>query len=223
MDLTLKPIGLIESPYKQKFGTPRQSGLVPEARGKIRLNPDFCPPGCLEGVSQFSHLWVIFQFHKNTNETVSGKVKPPRLNGEKMGLFATRTPHRPNPIGLSVVKVEGVDEEELTIQVSGLDMVDQTPVFDLKPYHPEVDGIANANGGWTTQQTLQPLAVEWLVSAPDQIKALVESTLKRDIRNQEDKLKSDPNKIHKVFIDQFDVWFRHKDSQIEIENIKSID
>ncbi|MCM2282771.1 MAG: tRNA (N6-threonylcarbamoyladenosine(37)-N6)-methyltransferase TrmO [Bdellovibrionaceae bacterium] len=144
------PIGFVQSCYRERFGTPRQPGLVPEAWGVIRLRPELNLADGLDGLAGFSHLWVIFVFHQNTNKILKTKVHPPRLAGEKMGVFATRSPHRPNPIGLSVVKIEKIQGND--IYVSGLDLIEGTPVLDIKPYVPSADRVPDAHGGWTTTQ-----------------------------------------------------------------------
>jgi len=215
-NLTLRSIGTIRSPFKQKFGTPRQSGVVPLATGTIHLDPTFAPPGCLEGLSLFSHIWVIFHFHKNTNETLRGKVHPPRLNGKKMGVFATRTPHRTNPIGMSVLKLIDVNEEGLILSVSGLDLIDETPIFDIKPYISENDSILDATDGWTEKMDLQNYQVEWAPNALDSLnhfnnknhyKEFVEQTLSIEVRNLEDKSKNEM-KNFKSLLGEGDVEFK---------------
>lgn len=230
-DLTLKPIGWIQSPYKQKFGTPRQGGLVPEAKGKIILDPDFCPPGSLDGLEEFSHVWVLFHFHKNSNETVSGKVRPPRLDGEKIGLFATRTPHRPNPIGMSAFKIETVNKEALEIGISGVDVVDHTPIFDIKPYHPEVDFITNTKAGWIENIPKVSNKVKWSHEAISSIESqnlskqyqeLVTASLKHDLRDLETKNKNQQNSFAS-YIGDYDVHFVYDGKIVEITKIIPLD
>eukprot|EP00992_Anisonema_acinus_P005311 TRINITY_DN17883_c0_g1_i2.p1 TRINITY_DN17883_c0_g1~~TRINITY_DN17883_c0_g1_i2.p1 ORF type:complete len:308 (+),score=41.40 TRINITY_DN17883_c0_g1_i2:34-957(+) len=133
----LRPIGFLESVFKQRNGTPRQGELVPLGRAKLKLLPYCNAPASLEGLDSFSHCWIIFVFHENTNlhkeDRVKAKIMPPRLCGAKVGLFATRTPHRPCPVGLSVARVEGVAADG-TLCFSGVDLLDGTPVLDVKPY-----------------------------------------------------------------------------------------
>ncbi|TMW66271.1 hypothetical protein Poli38472_004036 [Pythium oligandrum] len=131
-------IGQVQSCFVERRGTPRQSTLVPSSRGRIKLRTNI-PPSSLECLDQFSHLWVIFDFHENTNvskktSTFPAKIAPPRLGGQKVGLFSTRTPHRPNSIGLTVVKIDAVYGRY--IEISGHDLVNGTPVLDVKPYVP---------------------------------------------------------------------------------------
>ena len=155
---TFEPIGHIETCFHERFGTPRQPGLVPSAWGMIRLRPELNLSDALEGLEGFSHIWVVFVFHQNTNKGIKTKVHPPRLEGAKMGLFATRTPHRPNPIGLSVVKLDRI--EGGTLFVSGVDLVNGTPVLDIKPYLPSAECLPEATVGWTQNRPDRTVEVE---------------------------------------------------------------
>ena len=127
-------IGTFYSIYNEKYGTPRQGSVTPHSRGRLVLHPHVDPQS-LDGLSSYSHVWLLFVFHLNTNTAVRAKVRPPRL-GAKVGVFATRSPHRPSPIGMTVAKVERVELDKRTVHVSGVDVVDGTPVVDIKPYHP---------------------------------------------------------------------------------------
>lgn len=151
----MKPVAIVESCYKDKFGTPRQPGLAPSSQAWIQFTPEVQPELSLQGLEGFSHLWVIFLFHLNKSARFHAKVHPPRLNGKTMGLFATRSPHRPNPIGLSLVKIEKIEGSR--ILVSGVDLVDGTPVLDVKPYLPGVEALENASSGWLDEiENAQP-------------------------------------------------------------------
>ena len=133
----MEPIGYIESCFKDKFGTPRQPGLVKKAWAKLKIRADLQPEESLQGLEGFSHVWLIWVFHQNKVSRYHAKVHPPRLGGKSMGLFATRTPHRPNPIGLSLVEIVRVEKDGIV--VSGADLVDGTPILDIKPYLQEVE------------------------------------------------------------------------------------
>lgn len=159
MELTLKPIAFIESCYRDRFAVPRQPLLVQDAWALIRFQPSVQPEISLQGLEGYSHLWVIFGFHLNQSSRFHAKVHPPRLKGESIGLFATRTPHRPNPIGLSVVKIKAITREG--IEVLGGDFADQTPVYDIKPYLPELEAHPEAQGGWATEAPKPFLKVEF--------------------------------------------------------------
>lgn len=228
-DLTLKPLGYVQSPFKQKFGTPRQSGLVPAAEAQVILDKDFVPPGSLDGLSQFSHIWLLFHFHKNNNEVIHGKIKPPRLNGGKVGLFATRTPHRPNPVGLSLVELVSVDEEKRILYVRGLDLIDQTPVFDIKPHIATYDNVTQGRAGWTEQAEDKIFEVQWSEQALKQAeelkltlqnKAFLQQALSRDLRNAIDKEINHTGKNFKALFAQWDLEFSYSESTVEIKALK---
>jgi tRNA-Thr(GGU) m(6)t(6)A37 methyltransferase TsaA len=160
-----QPIGFIETCFAEKFGTPRQPGLAPTSWGKLRLRPELNLSDAFHGLEGFSHLWLVFVFHQNTNKGIKTKVRPPRMGGEKMGLFATRTPHRPNPIGLSAVCLDGIEGGD-TLILSGLDLVSGTPILDIKPYLPTSDSIPLARSGWT--QAKPERSIEVVITAEAQ-------------------------------------------------------
>lgn len=164
MDITMHTIAHIRTDLPEKFGVPRQSGLVPQLQGTIVFEPDYRNPDALRGLEGFSHLWLIFRFHRAEREGWSPTVRPPRLGGNRrMGVFATRSPFRPNNLGLSCVKLEGVSRDEKlgpVIRVSGADLVDGTPILDIKPYLPYADCPRDATGGFTDPLEAEPLEVE---------------------------------------------------------------
>lgn len=148
----MQTIAKIQTPFTEKFGVPRQPGLVKQARGVIKFldTPDM--QRALFRINEFTHLWVIFVFHATGSKSWKPSVRPPRLGGaEKVGVLASRSPHRPNPIGISVVKIEEVNllaQGGAEIHVSGVDLLDQTPILDVKPYIPYADIITEAGSGW---------------------------------------------------------------------------
>jgi tRNA (adenine37-N6)-methyltransferase len=147
MNFTFPAIGIIHSCFKEKFGIPRQPGLAPLATAELELLPPYNDRSALDGLEGCSHIWVQFVFHANSRNEWKPKVKPPRLGGNKsLGVFATRSPTRPAPIGLSVVKLEGIMERDgkLLLQLSGIDLLHGTPVLDIKPYVPYVDLVPEA-------------------------------------------------------------------------------
>lgn len=145
-------IAHIRSDFPDKFGLPRQSGLVPELQSLVVFEPEYRVPEALRGMEGFSHLWILWQFHKAEREGWSPTVRPPRLGGNtRMGVFATRSPFRPNPIGLSCVKLEAIEERPSlghVLVISGADMMDGTPIYDIKPYLPYADSHPEATGGF---------------------------------------------------------------------------
>ncbi|MCC5854880.1 MAG: tRNA (N6-threonylcarbamoyladenosine(37)-N6)-methyltransferase TrmO [Idiomarina sp.] len=160
----LEPIGYIESPYKQKFAIPRQPGLVKSAKGSIRMLSPFDHPDCFRGIEAFSHLWLNFRFHETAKQGWKALVRPPRLGGnERKGVFATRSTFRPNAMGLSVVKFLGIEQcgNALRIQVSGLDLLDGTPVLDIKPYLPYADAVPDALGGFADDAPTTGMDIEF--------------------------------------------------------------
>lgn len=166
--ISMTPIGVVESCYGEKFGTPRQSGLVESAFGRIIFNKDVDPEAC-RGLEEFSHLWIVFLFDQVTEADVRWLVRPPRLGGnEKKGVLATRSPFRPNRIGLSLVKLEEVGKGFLS--VSGLDFVTGTPVLDVKPYLPYVESIPEACGGFA-EKAPEPMRVEVSPEIQNQIES----------------------------------------------------
>lgn len=152
MSIKLKPIAHIHTDFPEKFGLPRQSGVVPELLGRIVFEPDFRDPAFLKGIDEFSHLWLIWHFEDTSRNTVSATVRPPRLGGnETRGVFATRSPFRPNPIGLSCVKLESIELDPPcgpVLTVSGIDQRDNTPIFDIKPYIAYADSHPEASEGF---------------------------------------------------------------------------
>jgi tRNA-Thr(GGU) m(6)t(6)A37 methyltransferase TsaA len=155
-------IGQINSPYKEKFAIPRQPGLVNAAKGSITLLNDANNEELVRGIEQFSHIWLLFVFHDTMQHGWKPLVRPPRLGGnKKLGVLATRSTFRPNPIGMSVVKLENVEQENknLIINISGLDLLDKTPIVDIKPYIPYSDSIIGAQAGFAQQQPEAPLTV----------------------------------------------------------------
>lgn len=158
-------IAHIHTDFPTKFGIPRQSGLVEGLMGEILFEPEFRRPEALLGIEEFSHLWLLWEFSAAKRENWSATVCPPRLGGrEKRGVFATRSPFRPNPIGLSCVKLEKViwdGEDAPKILVSGVDMLDQTPIYDIKPYLPYTDAHPQALGGFGQAHSEDEIAVEF--------------------------------------------------------------
>jgi tRNA-Thr(GGU) m(6)t(6)A37 methyltransferase TsaA len=145
--MNIEPIGIIHSCFKEKFGIPRQSGLAKSASATLELLPPYNVEDALRGIDEYSHLWIVFAFHKSITDTFQPTVRPPRLGGNtRMGVFATRSPFRPNPIGLSVVELKGVNGT--TLELAGGDFLDGTPVLDIKPYVPYADSIPTAQGSF---------------------------------------------------------------------------
>lgn len=168
-------IATIHSPYKQKFAIPRQANLVPEAEGEIVFTPEFSDPNCLRGLEGFSHLWLLFIFHETAAQGWSPTVQPPRLGGrQRVGVFASRSPFRPNPLGLSVVRNlgTGLKDGRQTLRVGGIDLLDETPIVDIKPYLPYADRIDNAEAGFAEIKPGSEYTVEFSESASNALVVL---------------------------------------------------
>ena len=173
--MTLKVIAHIHTAFPTKFGIPRQSGLVEELRGEIVFTPEYRNPDALRGLEDFSHIWLVWQFSGAVRESWSPTVRPPRLGGNtRVGVFATRSPFRPNPLGLSSVKllkVEPNTPQGPVLTVGGADLLDGTPIFDIKPYLPYVDAHPDARGGLTDTTKFYTLQVQAEPEVLEQIPA----------------------------------------------------
>ena len=187
-------VGYIRSPYKQKFAIPRQPGLIPEATGYLVLEDDYSDEAILRGIDSFSHLWLLFVFHETADKGWSPMVRPPRLGGNtRKGVFATRATFRPNPVGLSVVKLESIERKngKLMLKISGIDLLDGTPIIDIKPYLPYSDALPDAAGGFADAAPQTAMTVSFAEQAslfcsqqsqhPD-LQIFIEKVLKQDPR-----------------------------------------
>lgn len=174
--MIFEPIGFIRSPYTDKFGIPRQPGLVTAAEARLELRPEFAREEAFKALDGFSHVWVLFVFHQDCLEAGwKPTVRPPRLGGrESVGVFASRAPYRPNPIGLSAVEHLGLvrDARGLALRLRGVDMLDGAPVLDIKPYVPYADAIPEARGGFAVAPSTEPRAVRFNPAADADLERL---------------------------------------------------
>lgn len=172
MTFTFTPIGILHSPFKEKFGVPRQPGIATAAQATLELLPPYDRDETLEGLAGFSHLWLIFVFHATAGQGWHPTVRPPRLGGNaRVGVFASRSTFRPNPLGMSVVALQGYGREhgKLLLHVTGADLIDGTPVLDIKPYVPYADSIPDARGGFADGAPEMRLAVRFTSEAEVQL------------------------------------------------------
>lgn len=206
-------IAHIYTDFPSKFGIPRQSGLVRGLTGRIVFEPEYRNPEAVRGLEEFSHIWLIWQFSEAKRDHWSATVKPPRLGGKKrMGVFATRSPFRPNNIGLSSVRLERVERETPdgpVLYVSGVDLLNKTPIYDIKPYIPLADCHPDATEGYTRETKLHELQVhfpeELLCRYPEEKREAILGVLSQDPRPT---YFQDPDRIYGVPFAGYDVKFR---------------
>lgn len=213
----LRIVGVLRSCFKEKFGTPRQPQLVPGATASLTVARELLPEHSLVGLDRFSHVWLISYFHLNTNKSFRPKVHPPRLRGESIGLFASRAPHRPSPIGLSLARLVKVDGA--TLHLAGIDLVDGTPILDVKPYIPDWDSAPQASAGWlqdapfpTFKVAFSARALKNLAAAEKRLKTsglrvLLSEILSQDLRNPRDKAQCRDGHELGFFLHDFEVRF----------------
>ena len=225
METTIRPIAYIKSDFTDKFGIPRQSGLVPELTARIVFAPEYRDPNALVGLDGYSHLWLIWQFSTVAAEYAAGKswrptVRPPRLGGNaRRGVFATRSPYRPNALGLSCVELAGIENGD--ILVKGADLLDGTPIFDIKPYLPYVDAHPEARGGFTEQTASYALKVNCpqplLDKLPKEKQAALLGVLKNDPRPA---YQHDPDRIDAMDFGGYRVQFRVSETSLTVIDIQ---
>lgn len=230
MSYQIDPIGIIHSPYKEKFAVPRQPGLVPSARSEIYLQGDANAMEAVRGIEQFSHLWLLFLFDQNLEAGWRPTVRPPRLGGnERVGVFASRATFRPNGIGMSAVELKGVRQQngQVILELGGVDLVDGTPIIDIKPYIPYSDSIADACGGFASEEPTK-LEVIFTPQAQAQLagshsaeyQAVISEVLAQDPRPAYKKNKVD-SKEYAVHLYHFNVKFTVQDSQVIVTTVET--
>ncbi len=220
----MEPVAHIRSDFSSKFGVPRQAGLVEELRSAVVFEPPYRIAEALRGIEGFSHLWLIWEFSENRGKAWSPTVRPPRLGGNRrLGVFATRSPFRPNPIGLSCVKLEGVDwdtPEGPVLRVAGGDLVDGTPIFDIKPYIPYADCRPEATGGFAGAAPEETLAVEFpsglLERVPGDRRTALTGVLAQDPRPP---YQNDPDRVYGFGFAGLEVRFTVRDGVLTVVDI----
>lgn len=221
----MQVIAHMKSDFPTKFGIPRQSGLVETLQSTIIFEPEFRNPDALRGLEDFSHLWIIWQFSEAVRTEWSPTVRPPRLGGNKrLGVFSTRSPFRPNAIGLSSVKIQGLEhtaEYGTVIHVSGADLMDGTPIFDIKPYVPYCDCHPDATGGFTADADDFILDVhfprELLEKIPEDKQQAAIDVLSHDPRPSYQK---DSDRIYGLNFAGFDIRFTVQNKTLTVCDIK---
>ncbi len=224
--MEIRPIADFHSPFGTKFGIPRQSGIIPELEGKIVFRPEYRNAEALRGLEEFDYLWLIWEFSANRGDsgTWSPTVRPPRLGGNtRIGVFASRSPFRPNGLGLSaarILRIEKDGPEGPVIHVSGADLMDGTPIYDIKPYVTYADSRPDARSGfvdansWSTLEVIIPSEIA--AKLPEKVRKMISGVLAQDPRPQ---YHDDPEKIYGMEFDGLDVRFRVHDGIAEVTEI----
>lgn len=227
MDVIIKPIARMRSDFPTKFGIPRQSGLVEELRSTIVFEPEYRNDDALRGMEDFSHLWLIWQFSEAVREEWSPTVRPPRLGGNtRMGVFATRSPFRPNNLGLSCVKLLGIEhtaEHGTVLHVGGADLMDGTPIFDIKPYIPYSDCHTDAAGGFTDAAGDFLLDVifpdDLLAKLPENKRSAAIGVLSHDPRPS---YQRKPGRIYGLTFAGFDIRFTVENNKLIVQEVDQL-
>ena len=210
-EISMKPIGVVESCFGEKFGTPRQSGIVESARGRVVFSGEVDDEAC-RGLEEFSHLWLVFLFDQVDEAETRWLVRPPRLGGnEKKGVFATRSPFRPNRIGLSLVKFEAIGNGWL--EVSGLDLVDGTPILDVKPYLPYVESVPDAKGGFAETAPVRMEVVFQTDDLNESDRRIISEALSVDPRPA---YHDDPERIYGCLLSGYEVKWQAAEGKIKV-------
>ncbi len=224
MTTEFKIIAHIKTDFSSKFGIPRQSGLVDELEATIIFEPEYRNPEALRGIEEYSHLWILWQFSECAGKEWTPTVRPPRLGGNKrMGVFATRSPFRPNPIGLSCVRllrVEKTEKHGCILRVSGADLLDGTPIYDIKPYLPYVDSHPEASNGFALDEKEGRLNVDFpeelLNIIPAEKQAALKAVLAQDPRPG---YQNEPDRIYGIEFAGFDVRFSVSERKLKVVEI----
>ncbi|MBQ7817542.1 MAG: tRNA (N6-threonylcarbamoyladenosine(37)-N6)-methyltransferase TrmO [Oscillospiraceae bacterium] len=226
-DVKIQVIARMKSDFPTKFGIPRQSGLVQELRSTIIFEPEFRNADALRGIEGYSHLWLIWQFSEAVRSEWSPTVRPPRLGGNtRMGVFATRSPFRPNNLGLSSVRLLGVEHTDnycTVLHVGGADLMDGTPIFDIKPYIPYSDCHENAIGGFTDTAGEYLLQVDFpaalLALLPEEKREAAIGILSHDPRPS---YQSKPGRVYGISFAGFDIRFTVKDDELTVIAVEKL-
>ena len=223
-------IARVYTDFPEKFGIPRQSGLVDALEARVVFEPAYRSPEALRGLEGFSHIWLIWQFSRSVREKWSPTVRPPRLGGNvRMGVFATRAPFRPNPIGLSCVRLEGIDyggKDGPILRVRGADMLSGTPVYDIKPYLPFVDSHPEATGGFSDAVRDYRLAVDFpedlLACIPESRREAILAVLAQDPRPGYRHEDEDPQRRFGLSFAGFDVRFTVSQGVLHVREVVEV-
>ncbi len=222
----MRPVARIRSDFPEKFGIPRQSGIVESLEAKIVFEPEFRVMDAVRGLEDFSHIWLIWEFSEAVRDTWSPTVRPPRLGGNvRMGVFATRSPFRPNPIGLSCVRLLKVEQDETlgpVLTVAGADLMDGTPIYDIKPYIPYADCHPDAKGGFTTKVDMKPLTIDFpaelLEKVPQEKREALIGVLEQDPRPR---YQNDPERVYGLSFAGMEIKFSVSGQTLSVVELRT--
>ena len=222
----MKIIAKIQSDFKEKFGIPRQSGIADELGAKIVFEPEYRVPEALRGIEGYSHLWLIWQFSEAVRDDWSPTVRPPRLGGNKrMGVFATRSPYRPNPIGLSSVKLVGVEhtkDEGDVLVVSGADLLDGTPIYDIKPYLPFTDSHPDAVAGFSEPVREYALKVNFCKELLSKIDVSRQNALIKILEHDpRPSYQNDPEREYGMKFSDYEIFFKVDGNELFVTRVET--
>lgn len=220
---TIEPVAIFHSPFSSKFGIPRQSGLVDELRGRIVLEDSYRDANALRGLNDFDYLWLIWGFSANkVHDGKSLTVRPPRLGGnERVGVFASRSPFRPNGLGLSSVRIVDIDKTDII--VSGADLMDGTPIYDIKPYLPYVDAHTDARGGFTDKRQWHSLDVVIPESVSVKLSTQQATELKEILAlDPRPHYQNDPTRVYGMPFNGNDIHFKVDNGVLTVINIERL-
>ena len=222
--MELKVIARIHTEFPDKFGIPRQSGLVPSLRGEIVFEPEFRTMDAVRGLEEFSHIWLLWEFSQAKKDGYALTVTPPRLGGKiRKGVFATRAPYRPNPIGLSSVQLERIYYDKKrgpVLVVLGADLLDGTPIYDIKPYLPYADAHPDASGGFGEAHREDEIQVvfseELLIRMPEHLRESAQAVLRQDPRAAYNKK---PDYVYGMSFGGYDIRFVIEDEVLVVKDV----
>ena len=223
----VEAIAHIHSPFPSKFGVPRQSGLVTELKATVVFTPAYRNPEAVRGLEGFERIWLIWRFHQAVQKEWSPTVRPPRLGGnQRVGVFATRSPFRPNALGLSAVKLEGIEEDPRlgpVLHVAGADLMDGTPIFDIKPYVPYADSYPESAGGFVDQVERRTLQVDFpeslLERIPPRQRGALVGVLAQDPRPS---YQNDPDRLYGMAFAGCNVRFTVVDQVLTVRSVEPL-